>query len=162
MALIACPECEGRVSDRATACPHCGYPVREARARSGGDGDEETLREVSPSLYGRNPFIHLAVGLLSLVLIGLIMYGIEWLRCRATRLVVTSERTILKTGILSRQTNEVRHRDLRNVQVQQGVLDRMVGVGRVELSSAGQSNVEIDVAGIPDPQGIADLIRQHR
>jgi hypothetical protein len=38
----------------------------------------------------------------------------------------------------------------------------MLGVGALELSSAGQSNVEIQVTGIPDPQGIAELIRQYR
>lgn len=27
MALIQCPECEGKVSDKATSCPHCGYPI---------------------------------------------------------------------------------------------------------------------------------------
>lgn len=27
MALLACPECGGKVSDRATSCPHCGYPM---------------------------------------------------------------------------------------------------------------------------------------
>lgn len=27
MALIQCPECEGKVSDKASACPHCGYPI---------------------------------------------------------------------------------------------------------------------------------------
>lgn len=26
MALIPCPECDGRASTAATACPHCGYP----------------------------------------------------------------------------------------------------------------------------------------
>lgn len=27
MALIECPECGGKVSDRAAACPHCAYPI---------------------------------------------------------------------------------------------------------------------------------------
>lgn len=27
MALITCPECHGQVSDKAAACPHCGYPL---------------------------------------------------------------------------------------------------------------------------------------
>ena len=27
MALIKCPECERDVSSKATACPHCGYPI---------------------------------------------------------------------------------------------------------------------------------------
>ena len=29
MPLIFCPECRSEVSDRATACPHCGYPMAE-------------------------------------------------------------------------------------------------------------------------------------
>src|SRR5207244_10472030 len=28
MALTKCPECSGDVSDKASACPHCGYPMR--------------------------------------------------------------------------------------------------------------------------------------
>lgn len=27
MALTVCPECNGTVSDRATICPHCGFPI---------------------------------------------------------------------------------------------------------------------------------------
>lgn len=27
MALLKCPECKHDVSDKATACPHCGYPM---------------------------------------------------------------------------------------------------------------------------------------
>lgn len=34
MALIACPECARQVSDKAEACPQCGYPVRAACSRS--------------------------------------------------------------------------------------------------------------------------------
>lgn len=29
MALIKCPECGGTVSDSATTCPHCGYPLKK-------------------------------------------------------------------------------------------------------------------------------------
>ena len=28
MALISCPECSHEVSDQATACPNCGFPLR--------------------------------------------------------------------------------------------------------------------------------------
>lgn len=28
MALIQCPECAGKVSDKATSCPHCGFPIQ--------------------------------------------------------------------------------------------------------------------------------------
>lgn len=35
MALIVCPECEGRVSDKAFACPACGYPILGQNGKSG-------------------------------------------------------------------------------------------------------------------------------
>lgn len=30
MALVICPECSRAVSDSATACPNCGYPMRQS------------------------------------------------------------------------------------------------------------------------------------
>jgi len=29
MAIIHCPECNGTVSDQASSCPHCGYPIKK-------------------------------------------------------------------------------------------------------------------------------------
>lgn len=31
MALIECPECGGKVSDKAPMCIHCGYPLQQSR-----------------------------------------------------------------------------------------------------------------------------------
>lgn len=157
MALIECPECSGEVSDRALACPHCGFPVREERG-----GPEEELLAISPKLFGGNWFTHALVVVLCIALVGFVIYVVEWLRVRATRLIITTRRTTLKKGILEKATNEVLHSDIRNVRVTQGFVDRLFGVGTIELSSAGQSDVEIAVKGIPDPQQIADLIREHR
>lgn len=30
MALIKCPECEREISEKATSCPHCGFPITAA------------------------------------------------------------------------------------------------------------------------------------
>lgn len=42
MALTDCPECAGKVSTKAAACPHCGAPVEgeEVRAQDGLPGDD--------------------------------------------------------------------------------------------------------------------------
>lgn len=29
MALIKCPECNNDISDKARACPHCGFPITQ-------------------------------------------------------------------------------------------------------------------------------------
>lgn len=36
MALIDCPECGASISDRAPACPKCGFPMSSANGRSAG------------------------------------------------------------------------------------------------------------------------------
>lgn len=164
MALIDCPECAKQVSDRAEACPKCGFPVRKELAlrKRGSHADDEVLAEVSPAVFGRSPLLHMIVAPLCLVLVGLVIYAVEWLRCRATRLIVTRSRTILHAGLLARKTNEVRHEDIRNIQVIQGAFDRIFGLGTLELSSAGQGDVEIRVSGLPGPEKLADLIREHR
>lgn len=35
MTLMTCPECQGKVSDRAFACPACGYPIAPQNRKSG-------------------------------------------------------------------------------------------------------------------------------
>ena len=43
MALIECSECNGKVSSKAAACPHCGAPVESAEV------DEEKITPSTPS-----------------------------------------------------------------------------------------------------------------
>jgi hypothetical protein len=38
MALIECPECKASVSDKASACPKCGYPLHQAQIAPRFDG----------------------------------------------------------------------------------------------------------------------------
>lgn len=33
MALIKCPECNKEVSDRASSCPYCGYPINDYQTK---------------------------------------------------------------------------------------------------------------------------------
>lgn len=37
MALIHCPECRNEISDQASACPNCGYPVKRPAGTSHSD-----------------------------------------------------------------------------------------------------------------------------
>lgn len=44
MALIKCPECNGQVSDKASACPHCGCPATEFNKSKNQETISETAR----------------------------------------------------------------------------------------------------------------------
>jgi len=92
---------------------------------------------------------------------GLGLFG-WWLVTRCTSLRVTTERSLFRRGVLSRQSSEVRHSDVRNLQVHQSLYQRLVGIGKLAISSAGQEDMEIVVRGIPDPHGVAGTIRDQQ
>lgn len=125
-------------------------------------GSEKVLYEASPSMFRNHPIWFLLCVLLCFLIVGIVMMIVWYLECRATRLTVTNLRSTLHEGILSRSVSEVWHRDVRNVQLRQSFLQRMFGVGRISISSSGQSGIEIDVRGLIDPDGIKKIIDQHR
>lgn len=62
VALTSCPECDGKVSDQAAACPHCGHPLSVTKA------DDSTASDAQVSLRHRvSGTILSAIGLISAV-----------------------------------------------------------------------------------------------
>lgn len=51
MALIKCPECGKEVSDKANACPNCGYPINESTDSDDGKLLSEIIVNDSLTLY---------------------------------------------------------------------------------------------------------------
>ena len=123
---------------------------------------EATLLETNPAMFRESPMLFLACVLLAPVGIGLVALGIWWLSTKAAVLTITDKRTIVKRGLLSKHTNEVLHRDIRNIRVSQSFLQRVFGVGEIEISSSGQGDVEIRFAGVSDVDSAKALIDKHR
>lgn len=123
---------------------------------------EQTLYEAHPSMFRNHPVGFILTLVLSLVGVGLFIFFFWWLDSIGTTLTVTDERVTLRKGILSKSLVEVWHRDVRNVQLYQSFGQRIFGVGKLGISSAGQGGIEIEVAGIPDPERVKELIDQHR
>jgi hypothetical protein len=92
----------------------------------------------------------------SLVFIGLMLEPF------ATQLTVTNRRSILQQGILSNRTREVRHSDVRMLEVNQSLLQRMLKVGSVAVASAAVENIEIVINGIMNPQQVKQVIDEYR
>ena len=123
---------------------------------------EETLYKASPAMFRNNPIGFILACILCLVVVGLGILLIWWLRCKGTVLTVTGERTTLREGILSKSINEVYHSDVRNVKIQQSFFQRLLGVGSIGISSAGQSGMEIQIQGIENPDKVKQIIDECR
>jgi uncharacterized membrane protein YdbT with pleckstrin-like domain len=124
--------------------------------------NEVVLYQENPSMFRNQPVGFVLTCILCLVVIGLVIFLIWWLQCKATTLTITTDRTRLRRGLLSKSITEVWHQDVRNVQLHQSFIQRILNVGRLGISSAGDSGVEISVSGIPHPEKAKELIDKHR
>jgi len=125
--------------------------------------DNQTLYESHPSMFRNHPFgFILCLLLVAAFGLGLLIFLYWRIKCSGITLVVTDKRTTLRTGILSKSITEVYHSDVRSIQVSQSLFQRILGVGSIGISSAGQSGIEIAADGIPDPNRVRELIDAHR
>ncbi len=120
--------------------------------------EEQVLYEANPAMFGNHPIGFVLTLILCPVVIGLIILLVWYIRCLGTTLTITNEQTTLRRGILSKFTNDVFHENVRNIIVRQTMFQRMFGVGYIGISSAGQSGIEIEVSGIPDPDRVKQII----
>ena len=85
-----------------------------------------------------------------------------WVQTRTVALILTNKRTTLRRGLLSRQTREVLHDRVQDIQITQTFLQRIWNVGRLGVSSSGEAGIEIEAADLPDPVGIRQIIDAYR
>jgi uncharacterized membrane protein YdbT with pleckstrin-like domain len=107
---------------------------------------------------------HFIFGVPLLLLFGLgLLFIVYALLDRNTRIyTLTNRRVMSKVGIISRQVHEVGIRDIRAINVKQGILERVFGLGTVEVGSAGTAGIEVKFVGISSPVGVRDMIRRQK
>ena len=65
----------------------------------------------------------------------------EWLKLRSIEQGVTNNRVILKRGIISRKSEEMKITSIETVEIIQGVMGRMFGYGDVKVTGRGISDL---------------------
>jgi uncharacterized membrane protein YdbT with pleckstrin-like domain len=73
--------------------------------------------------------------------IALVLAIYEWLRLRTLEYGVTNKRVVFKKGIIGRQTEEMKIGSIETVEIDQGVLGRILGYGDVKVTGRGLSDV---------------------
>lgn len=105
--------------------------------------------------------------LLGLCGVLLIIYGLRFIYSYfAEKLYIDEDGIILKKGILAQSQVQIRFSDIKTIGVQQGVLDRLMGIGVIHLDSAGTNGtVDIEFKNTIDPirmrRNIQILIDNH-
>jgi uncharacterized membrane protein YdbT with pleckstrin-like domain len=93
------------------------------------------------------------------VILGFVTFGLTWLlaiydflRLKFMEQGVTNKRVILKKGIISRTTEEMKLASIETVEINQGIFGRILGFGTVKVTGRGISDVVFK--GIDDPMSV--------
>jgi len=125
-------------------------------------------------------FIKLGAVLAAIVVIGLeILYWTQWndgprwvmalppllmlwpalryFKRQYTKATVTGDRLRYESGMASRSTRNIQLSKIQDVRVDQGVMQRMFGVGSLSIETAGESS-RLTLLNVDKPQELADEI----
>src|SRR5690606_34405327 len=78
------------------------------------------------------------------------------------RVVVTDQRLIHHHGLLHRVSHRIEVIDIDDVAYDQALLERLVGVGRITITSSDRTHPELHMKGIDQVERVASLIDDTR
>jgi len=95
----------------------------------------------------------------ALVVIALLLIGWIQVDRRRRKYAVTNKRVSVEYGIISRTSNEIRISDVRSINLQKRGFSGLLGIGRVEFSSAATEDADVIFWNTPDAEKVRDLVR---
>jgi uncharacterized membrane protein YdbT with pleckstrin-like domain len=84
-----------------------------------------------------------------------------WIRLDRSRrkYSVTNKRVSVEFGIISKSSNEMRIQDIRSINLATTGLSGLVGIGRLEFSSAATDDADVIFWNVPGAEKIRDMVR---
>jgi uncharacterized membrane protein YdbT with pleckstrin-like domain len=83
----------------------------------------------------------LALIFLGVIILGIIIFFAMMIRKWTTEIGITNRRFILKTGLLTLNTQEIALANIEGVQVRQGFWGRVFGLGRLTIEGTGVDKI---------------------
>ena len=119
---------------------------------------DKVIYEAHPAMFRAHPFwFILAVLLIAAFGAGILILLIWYIETRATMFTVTDSELLYEKGILSKDRTSVSLRHIRSVNVMQSFVHRILGVGTIQISTAGDLP-EFTIVDMPDPHLISEAI----
>jgi membrane protein YdbS with pleckstrin-like domain len=163
---MECPFCSEEILAAARKCKHCGEfldgssgQAAQQPSQTKATGKEKTIWVGNPA--GLYYLGHWIFGVLLLpVGLGLIFIIYAILDKRTRVYTHTNRKVMARVGIISRKTHEVAIRDIRSINMNQGIIERIFGLGSIRIGSAGTGGVEVEFKGVTNPGSIRDAVRE--
>jgi uncharacterized membrane protein YdbT with pleckstrin-like domain len=75
---------------------------------------------------------------------------------------IYSDRVSVKEGFYAKETSEFFIKDIRAIDVRQGIWGRLVGIGDITISTAATVDAAETAKGVPQPNEIKDMLISQR
>lgn len=105
----------------------------------------------------RVAFEYRLIALLAAIAIFGLTLIVSWIRWSSRTFAVTDRRVLLDQGVFGRSSKVIALDRVQDITVNQSLLGRILGYGRVEIDSAGAAGAEI-LAAVPKPQRFRDEV----
>ena len=100
-------------------------------------------------------YVLIGLGIAALLFaVWLLVKFLEWSR---TFFVVTDQRVVFRTGVLTRHGVEIPLERINNINFHQGVWERIIGAGDLEIQSAGEEGTSL-FSNVRHPDGVQQEI----
>ena len=174
---MRCVQCGAEAPQGAAFCSRCGARVLEPRPAA---VREYALTRILPSWWHFARDITIATIMagagialmvthkgdprigLGLTILAVGVFGLIGLARRYTSWSLTSDRLIERRGFLASRRREMELADVRSIEVTQSIRQRLLGLGNVMIASAASAEFLIKLMDIPDPEKVAEMLRQAR
>jgi uncharacterized membrane protein YdbT with pleckstrin-like domain len=83
---------------------------------------------------------------------------VGYLRRIGTKYLITTQRLRISRGLVRKHVQETRLERVQNVNYQQGVLDRVLGVGSVDFDTAGTDDSEFRFEWVNHPEEVVRAV----
>jgi membrane protein YdbS with pleckstrin-like domain len=174
---MRCPQCGFEAVQGATFCSRCGQRLVASRPAA---QREYALTRILPSWWHFARAILLFIVLIAAGFYLLLAYRVDFLigvgllvaaavvltltslARRYTSWSLTSDRLIERRGWLASHRREMELSDVRSIEVDRSLSQRMLGLGNVMIASAASADFMIRLWDVPDPERVAEILRQAR
>jgi membrane protein YdbS with pleckstrin-like domain len=167
---LKCAGCDTSIPFGINKCPACGAPApvnehtraevgKQLNAERSDFNSERTIWTGSPEWKAYTFWFIFAAICIFTVVVPILVIIYVLLEKQSNEYKVTSKRIICTCGILSKRTCELDINDIRSTNVSQSILQRILGVGDLEFTTASGPMKEAVIIKINNPESLKEKIR---
>ena len=122
--------------------------------------DNETIKMEIAFHWTHSLIAWLALFFLGWLIVGIFIFISMYIEKWTTERALTNKRLVIKRGLISRQTEEMSFNRVEEVNLNQSILQRLLGSGNIRVTGTGSG--EVVMKNIDDPLAVQKKLNEVR